>query len=147
MKALASNMEDGVRVGWLAGLLVLAALVPAAGQGRAVPDVDCRKPQGTPEISYCAERDFERADARLNAAYRAMLGRVDTGTDFDAKAKASLKAAIQDAQRKWIAFRDADCREAIGQEWGSGTGGPYAVYTCMTEKTLARTKELESRPH
>ena len=69
------------------------------------------------------------------------------GGDFEGKAKTNLKAAIQDAQRKWIAFRDADCYQAVGQEWGSGTGGPYAIYTCLTEKTLARTKELDARPH
>ena len=130
--------------------IVLAGLSGAlAASAQASPEakIDCTKPSTTPEINVCAERDFKRADTQLNAAYKAMLGRVETGTDFDAQTQAGLRAAIGDAQRKWVAFRDADCTEAIGREWTGGTGQGAAIYTCLTEKTLARTKELEARPH
>jgi uncharacterized protein YecT (DUF1311 family) len=128
----------------IGGLLLLTSPLRAQSGD---PKIACAKASTTIEINFCAEQDFKAADARLNAAYKAMLGRVETGTDFDAKTKAGLRAAIQDAQRKWLAFRDADCKEAVGREWTGGTGMSYAVYSCLTEKTAARTRELEARPH
>jgi uncharacterized protein YecT (DUF1311 family) len=113
---------------------VIGALLLLTGASRAQsgdPKIDCAKASTTLEINFCAEQDYKAADARLNAAYKAMLGRV----------------AVQDAQRKWLTFRDADCKEAVGREWTGGTGMTLAIYSCMTEKTLARTKELEARPH
>lgn len=133
------------RVAVIAGALLLAA--GGVRSQSSDPKIDCAKATTTLEINFCAEQDFKAADARLNAAYKAMLARVETGTDFDASTKAGLRAAIQDAQRKWLAFRDADCKEAVGREWTGGTGMTYAVYTCLTEKTVVRTKELEARPH
>ncbi len=129
---------------------VIGVLLVLTGASRAQSGgarIDCANASTTIEIDFCAEQDFKAADVRLNAAYKAMLGRVETGTDFDAKTKAGLRAAIQDAQRKWLAFRDADCKEAVGREWTGGTGMSYAVYSCLAEKTAARIKELDIRPH
>ncbi len=133
------------RVAAAIGALLLLTGTPRAQSGD--PKIDCAKASTTQEINFCAEQDFKAADARLNAAYKAMLGRVEIGTDFDRKTQAGLRAAIQDAQRKWLAFRDADCKEAVGREWTGGTGMTAAVYTCLTEKSLARIKELDARPH
>ena len=129
--------------------LAIAAVLSAAPAVAQTPGtaVDCAKAFSTLEINDCAEQEFKRADARLNAAYKAMLARIDTGTDFDAKTKAGLRTAVQDAQRKWLAFRDADCKGAVGREWTGGTGQTYAVYSCLTEKTVARVRDLEGRPH
>ncbi|NNM73068.1 lysozyme inhibitor LprI family protein [Enterovirga aerilata] len=135
-----------MRFGVVMSVAGLLAAGQAAAQGSGAPEVNCKDPQGTPEINYCAEQEYRRADARLNAAYRAMIGRIDASDDYDDKTKAALKAAIQDAQRKWIAFRDADCIQAVGTSWNGGTGTGYAVETCLKEKTLARAKELEGRP-
>ena len=48
-------------------------------------------------------------------------------------------------ERKWIAFRDADCRGAMAYEWYGGTGATLAVLGCMTSLTEARTKDLRER--
>ena len=135
-------MRFRIVVGFAGALAAGPGLAQAGGE----PKVDCRNPQGTPEVGYCAEQDFDRADARLNVAYKAMLRRIDTSDFYDAKSKAALKAAIQDAQRKWLAFRDADCKQAVGIAWNGGTGTGAAISACMAEKTVTRAKEFESRP-
>jgi uncharacterized protein YecT (DUF1311 family) len=117
---------------------------PSAAQTRA-PKADCSKAGATPELNYCAELDLEKADKALNQAYRAALARIDQAMELDAKVRAEWRKTLQDAQRKWIAFRDADCKGAMAYEWYGGTGATAAVLGCMTGLTEARTKELRER--
>ena len=130
-----------------AALLAAASVClsqPSLAQTRA-PKVDCGKAVATPELNYCAELDFEKADKALNQAYQAALARIDQTTERDAKVRAEWRKTLQDAQRKWIAFRDADCKGAMAYEWYGGTGATVAVLGCMTGLTEARTKELQER--
>jgi uncharacterized protein YecT (DUF1311 family) len=130
----------------LAALLAVGSLcfsLPLPAQTRA--KVDCGKAVATPELNHCAELDFEKADKALNQAYRAALARIDGATELDAKVRAGWRKTLQDAQRKWIAFRDADCKGAMAYEWYGGTGATAAVLGCMTALTEARTKELQER--
>ena len=120
---------------------LLLAAMPALGQ-TAAPRLDCAKAQTTVELNACAERDLERADKALNEAYRAALQRIDGRTELDAKVRRDWREALQDAQRKWIAFRDADCKGPAAYEWYGGTGATLAVLGCLTEKTTARTGDL-----
>ena len=48
----------------------------------------------------CIAEEFEHQDRRLNTAYQALMGSVSAET----------RTQLRDAQRKWIAFRDANCR-------------------------------------
>ncbi len=66
----------------------------------------------------------------------------DLEKPYDAK---SFEAAMRAAQRAWIAYRDADCKDLTAQEWSGGTGTTSAVLGCMTEKTMQRTKDLKER--
>jgi uncharacterized protein YecT (DUF1311 family) len=81
----------------------------------------------TPELNYCEELELKKADKALDEAYRATLARIDGATELDAKARAEWRKTVQDAQRKWIAFRDADCKGAVAYEWYGGTGARLAV--------------------
>jgi uncharacterized protein YecT (DUF1311 family) len=123
---------------------LVAFVLPAAAQTPA-PTVDCAKATATPELNHCQDQAFQKADRALNAAYRAALARLDQTTALDAKVRAEWRKALQDAQRKWIAFRDADCKGAMAYEWYGGTGATLAVLGCMTSLTEARTKELRER--
>ena len=81
----------------------------------------------------CTATEFRRQDAALNTAYGRLMGLMRT---------VERKRAWRDAQRSWIAFRDAECRaeasEAIGGSlWGVLFGG------CKAELTAQRARRLE----
>jgi uncharacterized protein YecT (DUF1311 family) len=128
----------------LALLLVVASASVSSAQPGA-PKIDCRTATAAVELNYCEELEFDKADRALNEAYRGMLARIDRATELDAKVRADWRRTAQDAQRKWIAFRDADCKGAIAYEWYGGTGATLAVLGCMRAMTLVRTKELRER--
>ncbi len=124
----------------LRGAAVAVALMP--GLARAEPAIDCRKAMATPEVAWCAQKDFEAADARLNAAYRAAQASI-ARRDVPEEARAEWRKALIEAQRRWIAFRDGECA-VTGFEWYGGTGRTAAELTCQTELTDARTKQLRA---
>lgn len=120
----------------------LCAALACAGPAAAV---DCTNAATTYEMNQCADRDFQAADAQMNKSYQKALANVqnsDLAPPYDAK---SWEAAMRAAQRAWVAYRDADCKDLMPMEWSGGTGTTGAVLGCMTEKTLQRTKDLEDR--
>ena len=79
----------------------------------------------------CTDQAAAAWDRRLNAAYgrlRALLPREDF-------------AAVQAAQRGWLAYRDGECRDS-GQD---GTMGRLAAASCVLRLTAIRAAELEER--
>jgi uncharacterized protein YecT (DUF1311 family) len=124
-------------------LLALLALLVASPSLAQAPR-DCAKAVSTPEINACEADALDRADKALNIAYRATLARVDKA-DMEAAPRAEWRKAVQEAQRRWIAFRDADCDGAVAFEWYGGTGATAAVLACKRAMTEARTKELRER--
>jgi uncharacterized protein YecT (DUF1311 family) len=81
--------------------------------------------------------DAERAhwDARLNAAYQAILA----AAEFDARGKAELR----EAQRAWVAFRDNGC-DAEGDLFAAGgTAAPLIASDCALAQTARRAVDLE----
>jgi uncharacterized protein YecT (DUF1311 family) len=124
-------------------ILVLASL----GSLPALADtIDCNNANSTVEMNFCADKDYQAADKALNAAYAAALTQIQSRGDmekpYDTK---SFEEAMRNAQRTWVAYRDADCRDLVAQEWSGGTGATAAILGCMTEKTIQRTKELKER--
>ena len=82
-----------------------------------------------PSLHASAEGDDLRAaDAELNAVYQKAL---KTMSDDDAKDK------LREAQRAWIAYRDAEI--ALYAAMGTGGGGLKITQTELTEE---RTKRL-----
>ena len=85
------------------------------------------------EMNATAREDFARADADLNKTYQAVLKKVP-----DAESKQKLK----EAQRAWIASRDAEAARAADEVRG-GSMAPTLRYETMTELTRQRIKQLE----
>lgn len=130
-------------------LIAFAALAAVSAAGmpvRAAEDpVNCAEARNTVEINFCAEKDYNEADAALNAAYKAVLAQINKSTGekpYDAK---SWENAFRAAQRAWIAYRDAECKGVVPMEWSGGTGTASAVLGCMTQLTEERTKLLKAR--
>jgi uncharacterized protein YecT (DUF1311 family) len=74
----------------------------------------------------CIGLDFRAWDAVLNEDYQRLLAQLD----------AEQAEALRDAERKWLAFRDADClfphllvRGTLAQPWGA---------SCMVRHTIDR---------
>jgi uncharacterized protein YecT (DUF1311 family) len=82
-----------------------------------------------------AREDFARADADLNKTYQAVLKKLP-----DTESKQKLK----EAQRAWIASRDAEATRAADEARG-GSMAPTLRYETMTELTRQRIKQLETR--
>ena len=85
------------------------------------------------EINTAARADFTKADVDLNKTYQAVLA------DLPAAEKQKLK----EAQRAWIASREAEAAGAA-KEAGNGTIGPTIRYGRMTDMTRKRIAELKA---
>lgn len=122
-------------------LVLLAPFAHAGGAER----IDCSNAMSTYEMNACADKDFTVADANLNRAYQSALKSIPemaTEKPYDAK---GWEAALRASQRAWVAFRDAECNNHVAMFWSGGTGATADIIGCMTDKTKARTKELQDR--
>lgn len=120
-------------------VIALAALMPlrASAAGKSddpFKDTDCKKAQVQIELDYCAGKDFDDADKKLNAIYRRLM------SGNDAKSQALLKAA----EKKWTAYRDSECEFETADSEG-GSIHPMEGLICLVEKTKARIKELQAQ--
>jgi len=86
------------------------------------------------EMNAQARPDFKQADAELNKTYQSVLAKLR-----DAESKQKLRQA----QRAWVASRDAEAERAAKQEEG-GSMAPTLRYEKMTELTQKRIKELKA---
>jgi uncharacterized protein YecT (DUF1311 family) len=86
------------------------------------------------DLNTCSDQIYKKTDAKLNALYKRVLGRLK---DND-KATKPLKAA----QMAWVGFRDAECRFAAS---GSADGSAYPMILtgCLNDLTRARIDTLE----
>ena len=80
-----------------------------------------------------ARADFARADANLNRSYQAVLAKLPTAE----------KQKLKEAQRAWIASRDAEAARAAKEAEG-GSMAPTLRYEKMAELTQERIKELKA---
>jgi uncharacterized protein YecT (DUF1311 family) len=124
-------------------MTALAIGMPAAAQ--KAPKIDCGKAMSTPELNWCSEQELEKADRKLNEAYKRVLAHIAAVDTMTTSEREKWANAMREAQRRWIAFRDQDCGEVIGYEWSGGTGMTGAMLGCKISKTETRTKELEER--
>jgi uncharacterized protein YecT (DUF1311 family) len=86
----------------------------------------------TVAMSGCLDRELQYWDAKLNENYASALRRArDADGDTDGAPSAT---ALREMQRAWIPFRDATCDYERSQ-WGGGTGGGPATYSCLMRLT------------
>ena len=85
----------------------------------------------TRDLLDAAEREFKKADAAMNAAYRELLRYLDP------KETESLRAA----QRAWLVFSDAEVKFG-GLQFEGGTLQPVAMVNTLTLLTNERTAHL-----
>jgi uncharacterized protein YecT (DUF1311 family) len=84
-------------------------------------------------LDACAGVARDKADAALNGVYKEIVARL-------ADDAAETKRLIE-AEKAWIAFRDAECTFANSSNAG-GSIYPMVYSGCLSRLTKARTKEL-----
>lgn len=120
------------------GLSVLTSMLLALGLFRipARSQTDNGVCDGnTAEVTACIVDYYKRADADLNAVYEKAI---KSATEYGPTDLVNLK----DAQRKWIAYRDAVCEAEFALYHGGTAGGP-AKFTCLWRITDQRTHDLK----
>jgi len=136
-------IRRATRVPYLVLIFSLAGL--GAARAADAETIDCANAASTAEMNFCADKDYQAADKALNAAYANAVAFIRTRNMEKPYDAASFEEAMRNAQRTWVAYRDADCKELVAQEWAGGSGTSAAALGCMTEKTIQRTKELKDR--
>lgn len=116
---------------------------PAAAQW--APATTCDQNSGY-ELENCLKTALSEADTALNTAYKIAQAAVEADAESTPSTKQAWQADLVEAQRAWIAFRDANCKfELIAAEWQNRSGATSAQQACVIALTLQRTEELTKR--
>ena len=129
-----------------AALLALSLLAaPAGAQTLLPPGVDCEAPDSFEVVEMCGQAAFAEADAALNETYGLALTQARVLTERLALEGAPLETPaeemLRDAQRAWVAFRDAAC--AAEATLGGTEAAELVALDCLTRLTARRAADLE----
>ncbi len=116
------------------------------GTGQPADTLNCDDARNQSEMNACAARDFEAADAELNRVWReavASARAADGEMDANADGRSSYESTLRDAQRAWIAFRDAHCSWE-GYEARGGSMESMLYEMCRASLTRERTEQLRA---
>ena len=106
----------------------------------------CANPQTQAEMNQCAAADFASADKALNAVWpkvRGVMQARDKATGKPTDGRPGYYAALLDAQRAWLRYRDGQCQVA-GYSMRGGSAEPMVVSGCKAKLTQARVAELKA---
>jgi hypothetical protein len=122
-------------------ITMLFAITPGCGYSQPKSADPCATQANTIEINQCLSNRLEARDKALNAAYRALLKRLDASDPTDGVDYQAVKRQLVDAQRAWISFSKNDCQARYDLYSGGTIRG--AVYNgCMIAHTERRTIDL-----
>lgn len=113
--------------------MIAVGMLMALGIGCSAQAQDCDANQAS--MNQCASQEYKALDAELNTQYNAQMGYLKTP---------ARKKALQDAQKKWIAFRDADCQYQAGKREEGGSMWPLVQAQCLSAQTKVRVEQLEA---
>lgn len=115
-----------------AGDLAPPCIGAAARQCQQAPGGDT-----TPGIAACVMGEHAAWDAALNRAYQAARAHY--------RADRAAADSLRDAQRAWIAWRDAECAFQYDR-YGGGSLRSIAAANCRMSMTAMRALELRAMP-
>jgi uncharacterized protein YecT (DUF1311 family) len=131
-----------VLLGLAAGMPSARAQTPTTSQ---LIDAACDSNVSNVEYKECLAQFAEKVDRELNLLWPRVLASIDAQSHLTRAQRADWKNKLTIAQRHWVQFKVADCREPVGYEWYGGTGMGGAVSICLAKHTLDRTQELKQR--
>jgi uncharacterized protein YecT (DUF1311 family) len=114
----------------IAGFALESSAVADSTSSRASP---CWKEGNTLAISECLGASGEQSNADLDRTYGRIISVLDAGD----------RQGLEQAQRLWLAYRDATC-VAERRLWSGGTGGNPAYLACVDDETRHRLDYLHT---
>lgn len=134
--------KEGVIMIYQRSVTVAVALTAIVGAAHASPltpaDTSkayaaCMDQSGgvTSAMEDCISEEFELQDRRLNRSYKALMASIP-----------ERRPELRDAQRRWIAFRDANCGFYYDAE--DGSAARLVSKACVVILTADRAHELET---
>ena len=129
-----------LRPGIIAALSLLAWTADGASAKAPWP---CDKAKTTADMISCADRELRKHDAEMARSYRALTERSKTMNTPEPGYGPPPLDALQQSQRAWLAFRDADCHWKSTSFYG-GTGQAVIAANCRAVMTRDRAAELRS---
>ncbi len=93
-----------------------------------------------------SQLELNDADAHLNRVYQRRISEAQQADRIALRQRPrgwyGQEAALRNAERAWIAYRDADCRYASQSEVGSRIYGSV-IRACLIDRTNDRTAVLQ----
>ncbi|MBN8293878.1 DUF1311 domain-containing protein [Rhodobacter sp. NTK016B] len=100
--------------------------------------------QTTVGMMQCAQAEAAAWDVLLNAEYQRARDVARQGDTAETQPEFQRAAeTLLEAQRAWIAYRDANCAMEYAQ-WGSGSMRMTAGSSCLLDMTAERTLDLRA---
>lgn len=121
--------------------VLLTGLPFAAALTASAQDIDCANAQAQVELTFCAEQDWNAADADLNAAYGTAISAMKSIDSSLAAPDRGAEKALRASQRAWVTFRDNTCA-AEGWSFYGGSAEPMVIYQCRARVSATRAEEL-----
>jgi len=115
-------------------LLLTCSLISATAV-QASDDNCFENAQTQAQLNGCAVEALNKADGDLNTLYHRMQERL--------KNDINTKAMMVEAQRKWLTFRDAECKFFSSRSAG-GSMSTLQMDDCLTKLTRTRVMELQN---
>ncbi|MCM5704246.1 lysozyme inhibitor LprI family protein [Larsenimonas salina] len=94
---------------------------------------ECHDAQTQTAMNQCAAKAFQNAEHRLTTTYQSLK---------DALGPTAERAALETAQRRWAAYRDAEC-QFQGVPSAGGSIHALVVAQCKTALSDARQQTLK----
>ena len=110
-------------------------------------ETECENAMSQMEMTACATQRFERADAELNRLYREQIvaaresDRSPENGRSEGDDRPGEEETLREAQRAWVAFRDAHCR-GEGYAARGGSMEPMVYEDCRARLTRERIAQL-----
>ncbi len=132
-------------------LLPCLAYSGVAQQSAATQNPCDQKPTTQRQMDDCASSEYKRADARLNKVYRKAVQYMTDDLERarkqhdqkQTKYEETAIASLKEAERRWISYRDIQCK-AAAQQYEGGSMAPMIYSQCLTKLTEHRTADLKS---
>jgi uncharacterized protein YecT (DUF1311 family) len=123
-------------------LLASVCMLAPFASATAAEEWICDKAMSNAETRQCADREFRKHDAELNRLYKRLLKDAESMGDVQQGYGVPPLEALKQAQRAWIAFRDANCHWKSTSFYG-GTGQSVIMSSCLAIATRDRVEELK----
>lgn len=126
-------------------LLASIGMSAAVTAGTAAKLLECQD-ESNLGMRQCSLAEYKLADKELNTVYAKVLKSLKESYGPEEIKNAGGQDPVEDmkdAQRKWVVFRDANCK-SLGTQMFGGSGQETIVAGCLSSMTKDRVKELKT---